>query len=125
MVNVILIVVGVILIMIWGIAHLFATKGVIRDFGDLSKDNKNILMMEWIIEGFALIFIGLLVLIVTAIDAGTSTASQWVYLFCSIFLFSLAVLSLFTGARAKFFVFKLCPVIFTVSGVLLLLGIYF
>jgi uncharacterized membrane protein len=124
MVNVILIIVGAILTMIWGISHLFPTKNIVKDFGEISKDNKNIITMEWLIEGVTLIFVGLVVILVTLIDAGESTVSQWVYLSCSIFLFSLAILSLFTGAKVNFIVFKLCPVIFTVSGVLILLGTY-
>jgi hypothetical protein len=34
---------------------------MIRDFDEISADNKNIITMEWIIEGIALIFIGVLV----------------------------------------------------------------
>lgn len=124
MANLILIILGAILTMVWGVAHLFATKGVVKDFGEISKDNKNIIIMEWIIEGITLIFIGVLVILVSLIDSGMSTSSQWVYLSCSILLFGLAILSLFTGARVNFIVFKLCPVIFTLSGVLILVGIY-
>ena len=124
MANLILIIVGAILTMVWGVAHLFATKGVVKDFGEISKDNKNIIIMEWIIEGITLIFIGVLVILVSLIDSGMSTSSKWVYLSCSILLFGLAILSLFTGARVNFIVFKLCPVIFTLSGVLILVGIY-
>ncbi len=40
---------------VWGIAHLLATKGVVRGFGDLSADNRRIITIEWIVEGVALI----------------------------------------------------------------------
>jgi hypothetical protein len=35
----------------------------------------------------------------------------------------MAVLSLFTGARINFLPFRLCPVIFSVSAVLFILGV--
>ena len=40
---------------IWGVAHLFATKGVVKGFGDITIDNRRIIAMEWIVEGVALI----------------------------------------------------------------------
>ena len=46
---------------LWGIAHLFATRAVVKGFGEISKDNKKIITMEWIVEGVSLIFIGTLV----------------------------------------------------------------
>lgn len=30
---------------IWGVAHLFATTGVVRGFGNISQDNKRIITM--------------------------------------------------------------------------------
>ena len=45
-----------------------------------------------------------------------------VYLVCSIGLLVLAVVSLFTGFKVKFLPYKLCPVIFTVSALLIIAG---
>ena len=53
---------------LWGVAHLFATGGAVDGFGDISVDNKRLITMEWIVEGVALIAIGVLVAVVTAID---------------------------------------------------------
>jgi len=39
----------------WGMAHLFATRGVVSGFGDISIDNKRVITMEWVVEGIALI----------------------------------------------------------------------
>jgi hypothetical protein len=55
----ILILLGGLLTIIWGVAHLFPTKSVVGGFGSLSIDNKHIITMEWITEGITLIFIGL------------------------------------------------------------------
>jgi hypothetical protein len=120
--NIILVLIGAILTMLWGITHLFPTKNVVRDFGEISEDNKNIITMEWIIEGISLIFIGLLVLLISLLGGIGNEVVIYVNVISSIMLFSLALVSLFTGFKVKFIVFKLCPVIFTSSGLLILLG---
>ena len=56
--NQILAYIGAGLTTLWGIAHLFPTRNVVADFGDISEDNRHIITMEWIVEGVALIFIG-------------------------------------------------------------------
>jgi hypothetical protein len=122
MANLILIAIGTILTILWGISHLFPTKNVVRDFGDISQDNKYIITMEWIIEGMSLIFIGLLVMLITFLGGIDNIVTTYVNLISSIMLFALAIVSLLTGFKVNFIIFKLCPVIFTVSGILILLG---
>jgi hypothetical protein len=124
MANIILVIIGAVLTTIWGISHLIPTKNVVKDFGDISDDNKNIIKMEWIIEGFTLIFIGLLVIIIAILGGVDNNVSQYVFIISSIMLFVLAILSLFTGFKVKFIPFKLCPLIFTVSGILIILGTF-
>ena len=97
------------------------TKSVVQGFGDISIDNKRIVTMEWITEGFALIFIGVLVATVTVIDP-SNVVSTAVYFICVIMLMAMALLSLFTGFKISFLPFKLCPFIFTASAVLILIG---
>lgn len=92
-----------------------------RGFGELSLDNQRIITMEWILEGVALIFIGVLVAIVTAVDA-TSMVARSVYMISASGLLVFAMVSLFTGFRVKFLPFRLCPFIFTASAVLILFG---
>jgi hypothetical protein len=105
----------------WGIAHLFPTNNVVKGFGAISDDNKNIISMEWINEGATLIFLGILVLVVTLADPAQAI-SRIVYLCVFGFLNILSLISLFTGFRVNFLPFKLCPVIFTGSSILILLG---
>ena len=52
----ILIIIGAAITIVWGVAHLFPTKSVVKGFGDITADNKNIIAMEWIVEGVSLIF---------------------------------------------------------------------
>ena len=37
MTNTLIIIIGAILTTLWGISYLFPTKGVVRDFGDISE----------------------------------------------------------------------------------------
>lgn len=117
----VLIYVGSLMVLIWGSAHLVPTKSVIRGFGAISDANRNIVAMEWIVEGIALIFVATLVAAVTFIDP-TSNISIAVYIVTAGFLATMSVVSLFTGFRIDFMPFKLCPLIFAASGVLISVG---
>jgi hypothetical protein len=119
--NHMLLYIGSVLTIIWGIAHLFPTKSVVQGFGDISIDNRRIITMEWITEGVALIFIGTLVGAVTMVDS-TNSVSSVVYALAVGGLLILALVSLFTGFRIHFLPFRLCPFIFTVSAVLIFIG---
>jgi hypothetical protein len=113
--------IGSLLTLSWGIAHLFPTQNIVRGFGDISADNKRIITMEWIIEGIALIFIGVVVALATYLDrsGSVSQAVYWASFGC---LNVLSLVSLFTGFRNSFIAFKLCPLIFTGSSILILIG---
>ena len=120
--NIILLLTGSITLIIWGTAHLLPTKSVIKGFGDISVDNKNVLRMEWITEGFSLIFAGTLVLLLTIIGDNESITARIAYIVTSFFLFSMAILSFLTGYKVNFLPYKLCPYIFSISGTLILIG---
>jgi hypothetical protein len=106
---------------VWGIAHLFATRGVVKGFGDLSADNRRIITMEWMVEGVALISTAAFVAAATAVDPGAAVSSA-VYAVAIGTLVVLAVVSLFTGFKVAFLPFRLCPVIFGVSAALIAWG---
>ena len=121
MVNQILLYLGAAIPLLWGVTHLFPTKSVVKGFGDISLDNQRIITMEWIIEGVALIFIGLVVSSVTYVDYA-SLISRTIYWLSFGMLNVLSVISLLTGFKVNFLPFKLCPVLFTTSSILILLG---
>ena len=121
MLNQVLTYIGAAFVAFWGIAHLFPTKGVVAGFGDISEDNRHIITMEWIVEGVALIFIGVLVATVTFLDAA-SPVTNAIYWLAFIVLNVLSMVSLLTGFKVNFVPFKLCPVIFTTASILILLG---
>ena len=113
--------IGAALTIVWGIAHLFPTKSVVRGFGDIGIDNKRIITMEWITEEVYLMFIGVLVGAVTIIDS-THQVSTAVYIISTIGLLVLALVSLFTGFRISFLPFRLCQFIFSFSAALIFFG---
>lgn len=110
-----------ILLIGWGTSHLIPTQSIVRNFGEISLDNRRTITMEWIIEGLTLIFIGILVALVTYVDH-VSPISKIVYWCVFIMLNILSIVSLLTGFRNSFFAFKLCPFIFTGSSLLILIG---
>ena len=123
MVNKVFLYLGSLFILFWGIAHLLPTRSVVKGFEDISLDNKRIITMEWIIEGVSLIFIGAIVASVTYIDY-TSLISKTIYWISFGMLNTFSIVSLLTGFKISFLPFKLCPVIFTISSILILLGSY-
>ena len=56
MISFVLYIVGAAVIILWGIAHIVPTAKVIAGFGDISADNRRIIMMEWLAEGVVLCF---------------------------------------------------------------------
>jgi len=123
MLNHLLLYLGALLTFIWGAAHLVPTRSVVRAFGEISADNKRIITMEWIIEGVTLIFIAILVSGTTYLGHAT-TLGYFNLLSAVILLFTLAVISLFTGFRVNFLPYRLCPVIFSISALCIIAGIY-
>jgi hypothetical protein len=108
---------------VWGIVHLIPTGKVAAGFGAISGDNRKIITMEWIAEGAFLIFIGTIVILATSVDH-SGDVSRTAYAVSAAALIGLAIVSLFTGFKVKYLPFRLCPVIFTASAVLILTGAY-
>jgi hypothetical protein len=124
MLNDILIFVGTAIITIWGIAHIVPTKSVVTGFGQISKDNKRIITMEWIAEGLTLCFIGLLVLFITITGGTRNPVSLNVYRASALMLVVMAILTAFTGARTSIVPIKICPAVKIVVALLFFLGTY-
>ena len=122
MLNDILLYIGSAVIIVWGIAHIASTKGVIAGFGDISADNLRIITMEWIAEGLTLCFIGVLVLLTTLLGWSQNHIAIIVYRTSAGMLVVLAVLSQLTGARTAILPMKLCPYVKTAVAILFFLG---
>jgi len=118
----VLLYIGSALILIWGIAHIVPTKSVVKGFGGISEDNIRIITMEWVAEGLALCFIGLLVLMVTVFGDSQSQVAAIVYWVSAGMLVIMAVWTMLTGARTPVTPIKICPVVKATAAVMLVLG---
>lgn len=124
MINSIILHVSAAMLVIWGIAHLFPTHSVVKNFGHVSMDNKHIIAMEWIAEGVFIIFIGSIIAVLTYFDY-KNDISIVIYLICFVALNILALVSLFTGFKIRFLPFRLCPFIFLTSAFLIIVALFF
>ncbi|HEU5157956.1 MAG TPA: hypothetical protein VFU43_13250 [Streptosporangiaceae bacterium] len=109
------------LVGLWGVSHAIPTRAVVAGFGEISADNRRVILQEWLAEAVTMWSFAALIIVVTTVGVGTSTA-DWVYRVTAGALFVLAVLTALTGARARVVWFKICPVLLTGSGILLLLA---
>lgn len=120
--NAVFLYVGSIVIILWGIAHLVPTRAIVGGFGDISKDNKFIITMDWIAEGLTLCFTGLVVIIPLIIYGAGNTVVITISIISAAMLIVLAVLSMFTGFKTSIIPMKICPFVKTVVAVLFVLG---
>lgn len=102
----------------WGLAHLMPTARVVAGFGALSRDNRLILTMEWVAEGLALVFLGVLAVAVTA--GSGAEDSRLVYGLAAGMLLVMAAWTAATGARGSVVFFKLCPAVKSAAAALLI-----
>jgi hypothetical protein len=122
MINEILLYAGSVLIIVWGIGHVIPTKNVVSGFGEISDDNKKVILMEWVIEALAFWFVGVLVIVVTYLHGPGNAVSTTIYWLSAGFMLVLAGWSALTGARTSLLPMKLCPVIKTTVAVLFIIG---
>ena len=110
------------IVVVWGIAHIaIPTKGIVDGFGPITPDNRRIFLMEWLMEGVLLIFIGVLVALVTYSVPQMDRTAVVVYRTCAAVLVVMAGVSSFSGARTSILPMKLCPAIFLTAAVAIFL----
>ena len=103
------IIVGSIIITIWGIGHIAATKSVVTGFGSLSADNRRIITMEWVAEGLSFMFVAALIVAVTWSGETPEAAEDLVYRVTTGFLITIGAWTAMTGARTNVIWFKMLP----------------
>lgn len=106
---------------LWGLGHIVPTRGVVGGFGELSRDNRRILVMEWLAEGLTLVFLGVLIGAVALWGDG-GTTSRLVLRLGAGMLLALAALSAATGARTAILPMRLCPLIKSAAATLVLIA---
>ena len=118
----ILLYVGSIVIILWGVAHIVPTKSVVEGFGSITQENQLIITMEWVAEGLTICFIGLLVLYVTLRVGPDNPVSVIVYRAAALMLLVMAVWTGLTGARTSIIPIKICPIVKTAVAISFFLG---
>lgn len=109
------------LVGLWGVSHAIPTRAVVAGFGEISAENRRVLVQEWLAEAVTMWSFAALIIMVTAVGGGTA-AADWTYRVTAGALLVLAVLTAFTGARTRVVWFKICPALLTTSSVLLLVS---
>jgi hypothetical protein len=109
------------LVGMWGVSHAIPTRAVVAGYGQISVDNRRVLVQEWLAEAVTMWSFAALLVAVTAVGGGSSVA-DWTYRVIAAALLVLAVLTTLTGARTGVIWFKICPVLLTTSAVLLLVA---
>jgi hypothetical protein len=122
MLSTILLYIGSVAVILWGMAHIAPTKPVVKGFGKISQENKRIITMEWVAEGLTLCFIGVLVLLVTILGESSNPVSIIVYRVSALMLIIMAAWTLLTGARTAIVPIKICPIVKTTIAILFFLG---
>jgi len=122
MIGEVLLYIGSIVIVVWGIGHIVPTKSVVKGFGEIPENNRRIITMEWIAEGLTLCFLGVIVLVVALLGGSQNPVSTAVYWLSGAMLLVMASLTASTGARTKIVPIKVCPIIKTIVAILFFLG---
>jgi len=117
--NAVMLYAGAAIVIFWGIAHIaIPTRSIVDGFGPISADNRRTLLMEWLMEGVLLVFIGTLVILMTALTPQSGQPAMIVYRTCAAVLVVMAGISFFTGARTTILPMKMCPLVFLASALL-------
>jgi hypothetical protein len=122
MASAILVYAAAAIVFAWGVAHLVPTREVVAGFGDISIANRRVLTMEWMAEGFTMVFVALLVAAVTAQAGAHDHVAVLVYRLAAGLLAAIAVLTELTGARTPVSWFKACPLVLGTAVVLLVVA---
>jgi hypothetical protein len=117
-----LIYIGSIIIIGWGIAHIIPARNVVKGFGNISNDNKKIILMEWVTEGLTLCFIGVLVLLTNLLGGTANDVSRIVFRITAGMLIVMAVWTALTGARTSVIPIKICPFVKTCVAIMFLVA---
>ncbi len=117
-----LIYIGSVIIIGWGIAHIIPAKAVVKGFGNISDENKKIILMEWVAEGLTLCFIGVLVLLTNILGGTANDVSRIVFRIAAGMVIIMATWTALTGGRTSNIPIKICPFVLTIVAILFLTG---
>lgn len=114
--------IAAVLVGLWGVAHAIPTSRVVAGFEPISRDNRRVLIQEWLAEALTMWGIAALVVASTIVGGPDTDTTAWVYRVAAGLLVALAVLTAVTGARTPVVWFKVCPVLLSISAALLVIA---
>lgn len=122
MLGLVLRVVGSVVLIVWGIAHIVPVCSILRGFGEISKENRRVVSSTWIAEGLTLIFVGAIMGLTSYYGNIFADFENLLTQACAGFLLGIALLDVFTKSRNPVLPMKLCPIIVGGAGVLYLVA---
>jgi hypothetical protein len=122
MLHTILLYLGAAILSVWGVAHIIPTRNVVAGFGSLSDDNRINITMEWVAEGLALAFVGVLAAVVTAAGGASDPVGRVVLWAIVAFCVLMGGWTFIVGLRSSILPIRLCPLVMAVAAALLALG---
>ena len=122
MLDNILLYLGAAILFVWGIAHIIPTRNVVAGFGALCDDNRTNITMEWVAEGLAQAFVGVLTAIVTSVGGTTDPVTLAVVWAVAGFCIVMGGWTFIIGHRSSIVPIRLCPLVLAVAALLLVLG---
>ena len=120
--DTILLYLGAAILFVWGVAHIIPARNVVAGFGPLSEDNRINITMEWVAEGLALAFVGVLVALVTAAGGANDPVAVVVVWAVVAFCILMGGWTFIAGRRSSILPIRLCPLVLAVVAVLLVVG---
>lgn len=120
--SMLLILVGSAIVIAWGVAHIIPTGAVVRSFGVIPADSRRIIIMEWVAEGLALVFLGVLALVMALAAAPPDASATLVLRLDAGALLVFALWTLVAGFRTAVLPIRICPLVLTIAAVLLIAG---
>jgi hypothetical protein len=122
MLNHTLLYLGAAILFVWGVAHIIPTRRVVAGFGSLSDDNRINITMEWVAEGLALAFMGVLAALVTSVGGAADPVGRLVVWAIAGFCVLIGAWTFIIGRRSTILPIRLCPLVMAVVACLLALG---
>jgi hypothetical protein len=111
------------LVGLWGLAHIAPVRRVVAVFEPLSLENRRILVMSWVGEGLALVFIGVLGAMMAGSAAAGDDTARLVCRACAGMLIVLALWGRATGGRTTLLPLRVCPLVKTAAAALMWIGV--
>ena len=120
--DTVLLYLGAAILFLWGVAHVIPTRNVVAGFGPLSDDNRINITMEWVAEGLALAFLGVLAALVTSVGGAGDPVGRSVVWAIVGFCVLMGAWTFVVGRRSTILPIRLCPLVLAAVACLLALG---